>query len=58
MRDHTSDAMWLGPSFPLDTSVLSPDGGDDAHWALLSIPNWDWAIAEETEKQYSQFLNI
>ena len=37
LRDHTLDAMWLGNSFPLDTSVLRPDGGDDPQYPELGL---------------------
>ena len=37
VRDHTTDAMWLGPSFPLDISVLLPNGGDDPQYPELGL---------------------
>ena len=37
VRDHTTDAMWLGPSFPLDISILDPDGGDDPQYPELGL---------------------
>ena len=37
VRDHTSDAMWLGPSYRLDVSVLSLDGGDDPQYPELGL---------------------
>ena len=37
VRDHTTDAMWLGPSFRLDLSTLNPDGGDDPQYPELGL---------------------
>ena len=37
VRDHTTDAMWLGAAFPLDISVLVPDGGDDPQYPELGL---------------------
>ena len=37
VRDHTSDAMWLGPSYRLDISPLNPDGGDDPQYPELGL---------------------
>ena len=37
VRDHTSDAMWLGPSYRLDLSVLSPEGGDNPQYPELGL---------------------
>ena len=37
LRDHTSDAMWLGPSYPLDLSALNPHGGDDPQYPELGL---------------------
>ena len=37
VRDHSSDAMWLGPSFPLDISSLSPTGGDPPQYPELGL---------------------
>ena len=37
IRDHTSDAMWLGPSFPLDLSPLDTSGGDDPQYPELGL---------------------
>ena len=37
LRDHTLDAMWMGNSFPLDTSVLRHDGGDDPQYPELGL---------------------
>ena len=37
IQDHTSDAMWLGPSFPLDLSPLNTSGGDDPQYPELGL---------------------
>ena len=37
VRDHTTDAMQLGPPFPLDISVLLTDGGDDPQYPELGL---------------------
>ena len=37
VRDHTSDAMWLGPSYRLDVSHLSPYGGDPPQYPELGL---------------------
>ena len=37
IRDHTSDAMWLGPSFPLDLTPLDTSGGDDPQYPELGL---------------------
>ena len=37
VRDHTTDALWLGPSFRLDLSALNPDGGDDPQYPELGL---------------------
>ena len=37
LDDHTKYAMWLGPSYPLDTSVLDPKGGDPPQFPELGL---------------------
>merc|ERR1712112_644929 len=37
LMDHTRDAMWLGPSFPIDTSILDTTGGDDPQYPELGL---------------------
>merc|ERR1712002_788511 len=37
MDDHTRDAMWLGPSFPIDLHVLDTQGGDDPQYTELGL---------------------
>merc|ERR1712008_126833 len=37
ISDHTTEAMWLGPSWPLDTSVLDRFGGDPPQYPELGL---------------------
>ena len=37
IRDHTVDAMWLGPSFPIDLTPLDLNGGDDPQYPELGL---------------------
>merc|ERR1712126_748019 len=37
LMDHTRDAMWLGPSFPIDTSILDTTGGDEPQYPELGL---------------------
>ena len=37
LGDHTSEAMWLGPSYVLDTSMLNTSGGDDPQYPELGL---------------------
>ena len=44
VRDHTSDAMWLGPSWVMDISVLNSEGGDNLQYLELGLgySNQNW----------------
>merc|ERR1712126_288238 len=37
LLDNTRDAMWLGSSFPIDTSQLDPTGGHDPQYPELGL---------------------
>merc|ERR1711962_1977010 len=37
LLDNTRDAMWLGSTFPMDTSVLDPTGGHDPQYPELGL---------------------
>ena len=37
VRDHTTDAMWLGPSYRLDLTTLSTTGGDPPQYPELGL---------------------
>ena len=37
IRDHTTDAMWLGASFPIDPTPLDANGGDDPQYPELGL---------------------
>ncbi len=36
-EDHVKHQMWLGQKFPLDTTSLNPDGGDDPQYPELGL---------------------